>query len=307
MRRAPRAVVWLSSLVAVLAAVASIAGLAWGGGGGRATVTSVHGEQVELYGEGLYRYDTVFIGAASKGTDVVTLALGIPLLVAALVLARRGSVRAALLLVGALTYFLYVYASRSFANAYNGLFLVYVALFSASLFALVVAVRSLDVRLLASSAAERRHRGVSIFLVVCAVVTAIVWLTPMVASLAEGERPKLLDTYTTTITEALDLGVIVPTLLVATYLLSRRSPLGYVLAAALLVLLVLIAVMIAVQTAFQVAADVSFTTGEIVGPISGFLILALVALYLLARLLRDLAAVRIRAGMPRRLESGRFA
>ena len=285
MRSALRSVTWLSSLVAVLAAVASIAGLVWAGGDGRATATTVRGEEVELYGEGLYRHDTVFVGAASKGTDVVTLAFGIPLLVGTLVLARRGSVRAALLFSGALTYFLYVYASRSFANAYNGLFLVYVALFSASLLALVVAVRSLDVRALASSPGERGHRGVSIFLVVCAVVTAIVWLAPMVSSLVEGEPPELLDTYTTAVTDALDLGVIVPTLLVGAYLHSRRSPLGYLLAVALLVLLVLIAVTIVAQTAFQLAAYVSFTPGEIIGPISGFLVLAAVAVWLLARLL----------------------
>ena len=217
--------------------------------------------------------------------------LGIPLLVATLVVARRGSDRAALLLVGALTYFLYVYASRSFGNAYNGLFLAYVALFSASLFALVVAVRSLDVRTLRRAVASVPTRGVSIFLVVCAVVTASVWLAPMVSSLFEGEPPELLDTYTTAITEALDLGVIVPTLLVAAYLLSRRSPLGYVLTVALLVLLVLIAVMIVVQTAFQVAADVSFTPGEIIGPISGFLVLAAVAVWLLIRLLGDVHRV----------------
>jgi hypothetical protein len=45
------------------------------------------------------------------------------------VLYRRGSLRGRLLLIGILTYFLYVYASIAFGAAYNALFLVYVGLF----------------------------------------------------------------------------------------------------------------------------------------------------------------------------------
>lgn len=291
-----RPVVWLTSVVAALAAFASLTGLFWQDGRGRTNATSVRGEEVELYGEGLYRHDTVFVGAASRGTDVVTLAVGIPLLVAALVLVRRGSARGALLLVGAIAYFLYVYASRSFGNAYNGLFLVYVALFSASLFALLLAVRSIEVQTPNVRLGPRVRRVLAAFLLVCAAVTSVVWLGPIFDSLARGDAPELLDTYTTPITEALDVGVIVPTLVVTAFLISRHAGGGYVPAVALLVLLVLIAVTIVAQTAFQVAAELSFTTGEIVGPISGFVILAAIAVWLLVRLLSALSpAVRVSA------------
>jgi hypothetical protein len=69
---------------------------------------------------------------------------------------------------------------------------------------------------------------------------------------------------------------------------------GYVLAVAMIVLLLLIAATIVVGTVFQVAADVSFTTGEIVGPIAGFLILGAVGVVLLARLLRDIGEGELR-------------
>jgi len=283
-----QAVIWLSALIAVLAAVACLAGLFWQGGDGPETATSVRREGVELYGEGLYRFDTVFIAAGSRGTDVVTLALGVPLLVIAAVLYRRGSVRGGLLLVGALAYFLYVYASRSLGNAYNGFFLVYIALFSASLFAFLLTVVSVDCRAVSARlAADRPRRGLAGFLFASGVVTAVVWLQPVLSALVRHEAPKYLDTYTTTVTDVLDLGVIVPTLVVAAALILRREAMGYVLASVMLVLLLLVAATIIVGTVFQVAADVSFTAGEIVGPIAGFLVLGAIGIVLLARLLRD--------------------
>jgi hypothetical protein len=63
-----------------------------------------------------------------------------------------------------------------------------------------------------------------------------------------------------------------------------------VLAAVLLVLLLFVAATILVGTVFQVTGDVHYTTGELVGPIAGFLVLAAIGARLLARLLR--AAVR---------------
>ncbi len=94
-------------------------------------------------------------------------------------------------------------------------------------------------------------------------------------------------TYTTTVTDVLDLSILVPTMALAAILIVRRVALGYVLAAVLLVLLVFVAATIVAGTVFRLAADVEFTTGEIVGPIAGFLALAAIGLWLLARLLRQ--------------------
>ncbi len=285
-----RLLTWLSLLVLVLAVVAALAGLLWQDGDGRTTVTSVRGERVELYGEGLYRFDTVFSAAGSRGTDLATLLFGVPLLVVALVLHRRRSLPGSLLLAGVLSYFLYVYASRSLLNAYNGLFLVYIALFSASVFALFLAVSTIETRTLGERVrAERPWRGLAAFLVACAVLLTVVWLLPLVSAAVRGDAPKLLDTYTTTVTDVLDLGLIVPTLVVAAVLVLRRDAFGYVLGAVLLVLLVLVPLMIALQTVFQLDAGVEFTPPEIAGPMSGFIVLGAIAVWLLSRLFRAAA------------------
>jgi hypothetical protein len=276
-------VVWLSSLVAVLALFAAGIGLVWQGEKSPATFTMLRGESVELYGEGLYGYDSLFAGAGNKGTDVVTLVLGIPLLAIGVVLYRRGSPRGGLLLMGALTWFLSVYASYALgAVAYNDLFLVYVTLFSASLFALVLAFRSFDVPALpAHVAADMPRRGPAVFLVASALVTLTVWLTEPITALLTGEPPESLRTWNTLVTNALDLAVIVPLLALAAWLILRRDPLGYLIAFPLLVLEAFLAPMIVAQTLSQFSAGVELTTGEIVGPIAGFVIIAVLTAWMI--------------------------
>ena len=63
-----KTVVWLSWLTAVLAAFAAGVGLFLEGGEGPLTSITLRGQSVEMYGEGLYRYDSRFTGAGNKGT-----------------------------------------------------------------------------------------------------------------------------------------------------------------------------------------------------------------------------------------------
>src|SRR5688572_16685346 len=142
--------IWLVSLVALVAAIAAGAGLFWQDGGSPFSFTTLHGESVRINGSGLYRYDTAFKAPILKGTDAVTLLLCIPLLVVSTMRYRRESLRGALLLTGVLAYFLYNAASLAFGVAYNDLALLYMAYFSASLFAFITAFGSIDLSTLAS-------------------------------------------------------------------------------------------------------------------------------------------------------------
>jgi hypothetical protein len=285
------AVVGLSALIAVLALVAAGTGLLYEDGGSPFTFTSLRGQPVEIYGQGLYRYDTLFQGAGNKGTDMVTLFLGVPLLVLSVLLYRRGSLRGGLLLLGALTWFLYTYASYALGPvAYNELFLLYVVLFSASLFAFVLAFRSFDARALRSHFSARLpRRGPAIFMFVSALMTLVVWLIAPITALLQGEPPERLDTYTTLFTNALDLAIIVPIVILAGVLILRGDPLGYLIAFPLLVLEAFLAPMIAAQTVSQLRAGVEFPPGQIVGPIGGFATIAVVAIWVIVILLRNVS------------------
>jgi len=158
-----KAVVWLSSLIAVLALVAAAIGLFYQDGGSSFSFTTLRGETVQIYGQGLYRYDLPITAVGFRAADAITLVLALPLLVISLVLYGRGSLKGGLLLVGVLAYFLYNYGSMASGAAYNSLFLVYVALFSASLFGLVLSLTSFDVQALpAHFLAGLPRRGIAI-------------------------------------------------------------------------------------------------------------------------------------------------
>lgn len=281
----------LCLLIAALAAVATLTGLLWSGGDAPATVTTVRGETTQLYGEGLYRYDSVFRGAGNRGTDAVVLVLAVPLLLASAASYRRGSLRGALLLSGALAWLLYLYATLAVGTAYNELFAVYVALFSASLYAFALLWRSIDVAAVSARlSAGLPRRSTAAVMLASGVVTLVVWAAPLIAAMAQGQPPELLGHSTTMVTEALDLAVIVPATFIAGALLLRgREALGYVLAFPLLVLLLALLPVIAAQTVSQFAAGVSFTVAEAIGPIGGFLVLGVAAASLIVKILRGVS------------------
>ncbi len=68
----------LGIVVAVLALVAAATGLLASGGSGERTFVTVRGATVHLHGTGLYELDTVFSAAGQRGTDLVTIVLGVP-------------------------------------------------------------------------------------------------------------------------------------------------------------------------------------------------------------------------------------
>src|SRR5512135_1848840 len=137
-----RIVIWLIWLIAVLALVAAGIGLFYQDGGHAFSFTTLHGQSVQIYGQGLYRYDIPLTAVGYRAADAVALVLALPLLIISLLLYRRGQLRGGLLLTGVLAYFLYTYGSMAVGAAYNPLFLVYVVLCSASLFAFVLTLVS---------------------------------------------------------------------------------------------------------------------------------------------------------------------
>jgi len=281
-------VVWLSCLIVLLALLATGAGVLWPHSGAPFPFTSVRGQEVAIYGQGLYRYDTLFTGAANRGTDVVTLICAIPLLAYATLRYWRGSVRGSLLLLGTLVYFLYVYGSYALGIAFNPLFLVYIALFSASLFAFVLLFASIDrQRLTDHLAPDLPRRGVAIFMFFSGLATLAIWLQPLLNELTQNQLPAFVGSYSTKITDVLDLGIITPATFIAGTLIWRRDGLGYLVGFSLLVLEIMLTPMIVAQTVSQLLAGITFTLAEMIGPMIGFATLGLFALWVLWILLRN--------------------
>ena len=282
--------VWLSSLAIALALVAASVGLFWRDGGQPFAFQTLRGETAQIYGQGLYRYDTVLIAVGFKTGDAVTLALGIPLLVVSLWLYRRGSLRGGILLAGTLAYLLYNYASMAFGAAYNNMFLVYIALTAATLLGFVISVTSFDRQTVPARFSDRLpRRSIAIFLIVSGIALFLIWLLlSIVPALLAGGAPPEVASYTTVITFVVDMAIIAPALAVAGRLLLRREALGYVLAPVLLVFTDVLGISLLAMGIVQQAAGL-MSIGQFIGFVISFAILTLFALGFTVVLFRNVS------------------
>ena len=220
---------WLIPPIFLLALVAALAGI-WPADGSPYPLTNYRGEQVTINARGLYYWDTVSSAAQMQANDLVTLVLGLPLLAVSFWLSRRGSLRGRLVLTGTLGFILYTYITMCFGAAYNQLFLVYVALFSLSLFAFVISMMSIDLKDLPAHFSDRLpRRGIAGLLFFAASFLSLAWLGRIVPTLSQGQIPALENT-TSMFIQAMDLGIVVPACLLAGAMLLRGSAWGYLLA-----------------------------------------------------------------------------
>jgi hypothetical protein len=282
----------LTLLVILLLAVQAGVGLFSRGGPGPYPFTTLHGQTLEMHGQGIYADETAFKAPIYRGSDAVNLAVTVPLLVVALALYRRGSLRGALLLAGGLAMALYNAASLALGAAYNDLFLLYVAFFSASLFAFILAFVSIDPQVLAGRISPGLpRRGIAILLLVAAAGVVFAWLPDLLGALLRGEAAAGLLSSTTDVTGALDLGIIVPTCILTAALLLRRAPLGSLLAAVLLIMLALIGLIVTGQTGAQTLAGITFGPEVWVGKVGSFVVLSLFAMVFTTRYLRSVKEI----------------
>lgn len=219
----------LLPLIALLALLAAGAGLFYETAGQPYAFTSLRGEAVMVNGHGLYFYDTVSSAAQQRGNDMVTLAVGLPLLVVSSVLAFRGSLRGRLLLTGTLGFFLYTYLSMSMLTMFNALFLVYVALFGLSLYAFILCMLSFDLNTLPRHFSEKLpRRWIAALLFLVGAFLTLAWLGKVLTPILQNTTPAL-DNTTTFVIQAMDLALIVPLAVLGGIFLLRRSAWGYLL------------------------------------------------------------------------------
>jgi len=184
-----------------------------------------------------YAGDTVFARNGYRGADVISLAIAAPLLVYAVRSAARGSTRARLLWLGGLGYVVYQYG-YTFAYGWSRLFLVYLALLSLSAFTLTAALASLAPESIAARFDDSTPtRRIARFLIFIGAGLGVMELAQIIPTVFTGDTPQIvLDTgHPTSPVYILDIGFVVPLMLLAGTWLKHQRPWGYVAAAVLLV------------------------------------------------------------------------
>ena len=184
--------------------------------------------------EGLYP-EQAWAVAALRGNDLVTLVLVGPALGLALLASRRRATSASVLIwLGLLFYGCYNYAYYAFGTAFNDVFLLHVAAFSASVAGLVLLGSSIDpVEAARGVAGGTRARVVAAFTTLVGLALLGAWGATSVRFAVTGDLPEnVMPPPAVHLVYALDLGVLAPAFVVAGVLLWRRTPWGAVLAVA---------------------------------------------------------------------------
>lgn len=218
----------------------------------------------------------------------MTLFVGIPLLLVGHFSYRRGSLRGSIFLIGILMYFLYIGVTYTFSAIFNPLFLVYTALFSAGLFATIVALTTFDVQSLAGKVTPNMpRREIAIFMFVAELGTLFVWLSVLIGPLMTDQAPANLGPYTTMFTHGFDSAVVTPATVVTGIFLLNRKPLGYLLAAPLLVLCAIVGLTVIAQTISQSMVRLIFPIGVYIVMIGSWAVMGAFAVGLAVRLFRN--------------------
>ncbi len=221
--------------IVILSIFSSVIGIFSNAGPGAYEIQSFREETININGRGLYIDDSISVVAQGTAQDLVTLALGIPLLIISLYMSLKGSLKGRLLLTGTLGYFLYTYISYVFLWMYNPMFIVYVILMSASFFAFTLSMMSIDISNLSSAFNKRLPvKFLGGFQIFFAAALCLLWLGKIIPTIINGTVPLGLEHYTTLVIQGLDLGFIVPIALLSGVLLIKRKPFGYLLSSVII-------------------------------------------------------------------------
>jgi hypothetical protein len=200
-----------SLIIAILAVMASVAGL--------------------LNGKTLYPNEEMYV--LKVPTDLFTLCVGVPILLGAMWLARRGALIGLLCWPGVLLYMLYIYVSYAIGVPFNAVLLLYVPLVALSAYTIIGLVVSID-----STAVHHQlvgsvpSRAVGLILAVLAVLFSLMNLSQIITALSgpAPDQPLELPVWFA------DCVVVAPTWLIGGWLLWRDKALGFVAGAGLLLL-----------------------------------------------------------------------
>ena len=239
----------LSILIAVLATFASAGGLLL---------------------DGLYR-DNAFVTTTWLGNDAITLFLAVPILVVAMILSNRKDPKglqrtlgsAYLVWMGALDYMLYNYAFYLFGAAFNWFFLLYAALLTLSIFALIFGLIKLDVdRISQQFRKDAPVKWIGGYFIFVASGLGLVYLIQSIGFIFTDNVPAIviMSGHPTHVVFALDLTLLIPWLILGALWLMKRQPWGFVIAGILSVKGPLYTLVLAVNSVLVLNAGITQTS-----------------------------------------------
>lgn len=270
---------WFSLPIVVLAVGASITGIA---------VDSIYAAETENW------------AGQAIGQDIANLVAYAAMAVLAL-FAARGSLRAYLGWLATLVYSAYAYAIYAFSVQLGPLFVVYVAVLGLSVYALAGGIASLDPVRVRQAFSERAPTTLTGgFAVLIGAAFYLLWLSEVIPAMFADGAPEFLREVglPTNPVHVLDMGLLLPAVLLAGVLLIKRRSWGYLLVPAVLGGLILLGVGIVAVVAVLAYRDVATDWGVA----AGMGVLVTLQLIVLIRFLASVSPDASLAGSVRRAE-----
>lgn len=263
----PGSTAWLllSLPIAVLAIAASLAGV---------SVDETYAKETENW------------AGQAIGQDIANL-VAFPAMLLLAFAARRGSLRAYLAWTGVAAFSVYSFAIYAFAVNFGRFFLLYVAVFGLSVYALAGGLAVIDPAAVKSRfSPETPVRSTAVLLIVIGSLFYLLWLSEVVGAIVANQTPAATVEagLATNPVHVLDMGILLPAAIAGGVLLLKRRPWGYLLAPAVLGALLFLSVGI-------VAAMLVLGSRGLEAPVGVTAAIAVLTVLELVTLLRFLRAV----------------
>lgn len=235
-------------------------------------VTNIYGQTIQLFGNGVYFYDSYFKAPIFIGSDFTILVLVLPALIGTLVWVNiKPSLKNRLVLISLLGVIFYYSISISTGITYNYLFLFYISSVILSWISIFLLIKELDLNKLVL---KSPIKGYTIFLIITGIALFGIWLMDIIPTLLSGSSLSLIETYTTEVTYVYDMAFISPIMFLSYYLIKRNDGFGTVLLSSMLVLCTVMGVMLPIQSAFQFVANIDIPIPVLIIKVGVFVLLA---------------------------------
>lgn len=277
----------LCYIIVLLTLVTTTVGLLYSTGGERIFVENIYGEIIELYGDGIYKYNSVLKAGANKGTDLVMLIVAV--IFAFLTLIKEKYAKFRFWQVGALFGLLYYASCLVFGVTFNQMFPIYVMLFSTALFAMIYLMQDLlKTESLIEAVKRKSFKGTAIFLLICGSST-LVWMEYIMQAIISGEPLSIIEIYTTEPTFVFDLGIVLPIYIITAIALLKKKSIGYMLTPILLSFIVIVGLTVIGQNAFQMSMGIDIPFEDFMILVVSFVILGMIATILNVKYIKKLS------------------
>jgi hypothetical protein len=190
---------------------------------------------------GVFHRDAPMGVGNMRGTALTVLVVAVPVLGTSMLWAARGSLRAMLVWSACLAYLAYNAVMFCFAARFNAYFLLFTSWLALSFWSLVTLLSALDLRRIARATAKVPVHTVTVYLLVCMVLFAALWLQSIVPAMLDGSMPAVLEQagMNQNPVWVLDFAFTFPSMLLGAVWLLRRRPWGFVVSGMMTIMLTL--------------------------------------------------------------------